>query len=114
MHVSPLLGNKDIKNIIASDIQKLQSQKLKEFAPKTVNTIIGELSTVFNYAIEKKIIVINPTKKIKKLKVDNARERYLTKDEVGILLDYIKEDEQAYLFVMLALIRPVITSTEGL
>ena len=103
MHISPLLGKKDIKSITTDDIQKLQSQKIKEFSPKTVNTIIGELSTVFNYAIDKEIILINPAKKVKKLKVDNARERYLNKDEIALLLDYVKEDNQAYLFVMLAL-----------
>lgn len=103
MHVSPLLGKMDIKSITTDDIQKLQAQKIKEFAPKTVNTIIGELGTVFNYAIDKAIIAINPTKKIRNLKVDNARERYLSKNEVNILLEYLKDDEQAYLFVLLAL-----------
>ncbi|MFT7004516.1 MAG: integrase [Sulfurimonas sp.] len=103
MHVSPLLGKNDIKSITTDDIKKLQLQKTKEFAPKTVNTIIGELSTVFNYAIEKELITINPAKKVKKLKVDNARERYLSKNEVNTLLEYIKDDVQAYLFVLLAL-----------
>ena len=103
MHVSPLLGAKDIKSITTEDIQKLQAKKIKEFAPKTVNTIIGELSTVFNHAIDKEMISINPTKKVKKLKVDNARERYLSKGEIATLLDYIIDDEQVYLFVLLAL-----------
>ena len=103
MHISPALGTKDIKSITTEDIQKLQVKKIKEFSPKMVNTIIGELSTVFNYAIDKEIITINPTRKVKKLKVDNARERYLSKDEIEILLEYIKDDEQAYLFVLLAL-----------
>ena len=103
MHVSPFLGDRDIRNIGIEDIQRLQSIHVKKFAPKTVNSIIGELSTVFNYAIDKDIIAKNPTKKIKKLKIDNARERYLSKDEICLLLDYVKEDEQIYLFVMLAL-----------
>lgn len=103
MHVSPLLGAKDIKSITIEDIQKLQTKKIKEFAPKTVNTIIGELSTVFNYAIDKGIISANPTKKVKKLKVDNARERYLSKEEISKLLEYVIDDEQVYLFVLLAL-----------
>lgn len=103
MHVSPSIGNKDIKIITTDDIQKLQAQKAREFAPKTVNTIIGELSTVFNYAIDKEIIIVNPAKKVKKLKVDNARERYLSLDEINLLLENVKDDEQAYTFVMLAL-----------
>jgi len=103
MHVSPALGQKDIKSITVEDIQKLQIQKANGFAPKTVNTIIGELSTVFNHAIDKDIIAINPTSKVKKLKVENARERYLSKIEVNVLIEAIKDDEQAYLFVLLAL-----------
>jgi len=103
MHVSPTIGTKDIRNITVEDIQKLQAQKIKEFSPKTVNTIIGELSTVFNHAINKGIMTLNPTTKVKKLKVDNARERYLTKKEIKVLLEYLKDDEQAYLFVLLAL-----------
>lgn len=104
MHISPLLGEKDIKSITIEDIQKLQAKKIKKFAPKTVNTIIGELSTVFNHAIEKGIISVNHTKKVKKLKVDNARERYLSKEEISKLLEYVIDDEQVYLFVLLALI----------
>jgi len=103
MHVSPALGVKDIRNITVENIQKLQAKKIREFSPKTVNTIIGELSTVFNYALDKGIILSNPTTKVKKLKVDNARERYLTKKEVSLLLEHLKGDEQAYLFVLLAL-----------
>lgn len=103
MHVSPSLGGQDIRSITTEDVQKLQSKKFKEFAPKTVNTIIGELSTVFNHAVEKEIIAINPTKKVRKLKVDNARERYLSKEEVKSLLEHVKDDEQVYVFVLLAL-----------
>ncbi|MDD2652976.1 MAG: hypothetical protein PHX44_07985 [Sulfurimonas sp.] len=80
MHISPMLGKKDIKNITAEDTQKLQALKLKEFAPKTVNTILGELSTIFNYAIDKGMVNINPLKKTKPLKIDNSRERYLSKE----------------------------------
>ncbi|MEA2019578.1 MAG: site-specific integrase [Campylobacterota bacterium] len=103
MHISPTLGQRDIKSITSTDVEKLQSLKLKEFSPKTVNTILGELSTVFNYAIDKEITILNPTKKVKKLKVDNARERYLNKDEIKLLLDATVEDEQVQIFVLLAL-----------
>ena len=103
MHVAPLLGNCDVRNITSEDIQKLQMLKSKEFAPKTVNHIIGELSTVLNYAVNKDIITSNPANKIKKIKVDNIRERYLSKDEIDKLLEYVKTDEQIYLFILLAL-----------
>ena len=103
MHISPTLGKRDIKSIGVTDVEKLQTLKLKEFSPKTVNNILGELSTVFNYAIEKNLITLNPLKTIKTLKVDNARERYLSKDEITLLLEHTKEDEQIHTFILLAL-----------
>mgnify|MGYP002629952717 CR=1 FL=1 len=103
MHVTPSLGKRDIKSITSSDIEKLQALKLKDYSPKMVNTIIGELSTVFNYAIDKELITVNPTKKVKSLKLDNTRERYLSKDEISFLLEHTKEDEQLHIFTLLAL-----------
>lgn len=103
MHISPFLGKKDIQSITTDETQKLQAMKLKEFAPKTVNTILGELSTIFNYAIDKDLVVVNPLKKLKPLKIDNARERYLTRDEISILLEHTVRDEQLHIFTLLAL-----------
>jgi len=102
-HISPTLGNRNIKSITANDIQKLQSAKLKELAPKTVNNILGELNTVFHYALDKEIISFNPAKKVKKLKLNNSRDRYLNKDEIKLLLDAVRDNEQLYIFVLIAL-----------
>ncbi|MDF1882982.1 site-specific integrase [Sulfurimonas sp. SAG-AH-194-C21] len=104
LHITPILGHRDITSITVNEIEKLQATKIKEYSPKMVNTIIGELSTVFNYAIDKEILkTLNPTKKVKSLKVDNARERYLNQDEIKTLLEYTKEDEQVHIFILLAL-----------
>ncbi|QOY54002.1 site-specific integrase [Candidatus Sulfurimonas marisnigri] len=103
IHVSPTLGKRDIRSITSADVEKLQTLKLKSFSPKMVNTILGELSTVFNYGIDKEIIALNPIKKVKSLKVDNTRERYLNKDEISLLLKRTKEDEQIHIFTLLAL-----------
>lgn len=64
MHVSPTLGRKDIKRLTENDVEKLQAELVKLSAPKTVNTIIGELSTVFTYAVKKKIVPINITRSL--------------------------------------------------
>lgn len=104
MHVSPTLGSKDIRRITADDVRKLQSMCIKNNnAPKMVNTIIGELSTVYTYAIKNKIYNENPTKEVKPLPVDNKRLRYLDQSEVEELLEYVKENEQVYLCILLAL-----------
>lgn len=103
IHISPIFGKKDIRSITTEEIQKFQASKLKEFTPKTVNNILGELSTIFNYAIDREIVVNNPLKKVKALKINNVRERYLTKNEIFKLLEHTKNDEQLYLFILLAL-----------
>lgn len=103
MHVSPSLGKKDIRRITKDDVEKLQSLHAKMFAPKTVNTIIGELGTVFTYAVDNNIHTENPARKVKALKVDNQRLRYLDSDEVNELLSYVQDNEQIYLCVLLGL-----------
>ncbi len=103
MHVSPTLGKKDIRNLSEDDVEKLQADLAKKLAPKTVNTIIGELSTVFTYAVKKKIVPLNITSTVKALPVDNERLRFLDQDEVIKLLEYVKENEQVYTCVLLAL-----------
>lgn len=103
MHISPILGKRDIKSITSDDIDKLQTQKAKIFSPKTVNNILGELSTVLNYALDKEILTYNPLKNIKNLKVDNISDRYLNKDEIKLLLNTVKHDEQLLIFCLTAL-----------
>ncbi|WP_207561659.1 tyrosine-type recombinase/integrase [Sulfurimonas aquatica] len=103
MHVSPTLGQKDITRITTEEIQKLQSIHAKKFAPKMVNTIIGELGTVYTYALENNIHNENPVRKVKPLKFDNKRLRYLDQEEINELLEYTKDNEQVYLCILLAL-----------
>ncbi len=103
LHVKPSIGTMDITTITSEQMQKIQQKKIKTHAPKTVNLIINEASVIFNYAIDKEFIAINPTKKVKRLSIDNQRERFLTSEEITLLLDTVKDNEQLTLFVMLAL-----------
>ncbi len=102
LHIKPILGSKDIISITVSDIEKLQQVKAKEYSPKTTNNIMGELSTIYSYAIKHGIVTASPMKQINKLKVDNKRERYLNKDEVKKLLETVQDDERLYTFILLA------------
>ena len=69
-----------------------------------MNHIINLLSTIINVAIEKELFKgNNPAKKVKRLKVDNARERFLNLEEIRKLLDAVKDDPVIYLFCNLAL-----------
>ncbi len=100
-------GNKNIASITSDQVFNYQLELIKQgLAPSTINFDITFLGTLYNIAIEEKLfdgIIPTKTKKLKKLKVDNKRERYLTTDEINSLLDRI-EDEHIKLFVQLSLL----------
>lgn len=103
-HIKPNFGNKDVVYVSIRDIEKLQREKLKNLAPKTVNHILTLFTTIYNHAIEKEIIKVeNPALKVKKLKIDNQRERYLNLDEIKTLIDTVRDNELLYLFCLLSL-----------
>ncbi len=103
-HIAPYLANKSIFDITTENIQKIQKEKLKILAPKTVNHITQLISTIYNYNIKNKFITVdNPVENIQKLKINNERLRYLDKDEIRELLELVVDNEQLLLFVKLAL-----------
>ncbi len=103
-HIKPLFGKIYINKISAIDIEKLQREKLKTLAPKTVNHILTLFSTIFNHAIEKEVYKgKNPILKIKRLKVNNKRERFLTTSEIKVLIDEVRDNQLLYLFCLLSL-----------
>ena len=62
------------------------------------------VSTIVNHSIDSKFYSgHNPTKLVSKLKVDNKRERILTKSEVEDVLDAVAENWILNLFVRISL-----------
>jgi len=104
-HIKPFLGGKNIADITTEDIEGIREKKKDKLAPKTVNGIINEASVIFNYAITKKLVTSNPAngKVVKRLAVDNTRDKFLDVDEIKELLATVKGNEQIYLFCLLAL-----------
>ncbi len=99
LHIKPILGNKSITDIKHDDIERLRRSLINaQKAPKTINGIIQLLGSIFNNAK-----ATNPCKEIKKLKEDDKRERYLTKEEVAMLFENVKDSPTLNLFVHLAL-----------
>jgi integrase len=109
LHISPLLGKIPLTAISRKDVEKLQYMMMKKtfkgrlYSKKSINKILGELSVIFSYAIERDLIESSPTRKVKALKSDNARERYLNVDEIKQLLDTIRDESRLYIFVLFAL-----------
>ena len=104
LHIKEFIGHKDINRITAYDIEQIQRIKNNTHAPKTVNHIIQVVGTIYNFAIDRdRYKGNNPIKRVKKYKLDNARERFLSTEEINQLFEKIKDDKQLLLFVKLAL-----------
>jgi site-specific recombinase XerD len=98
-----VIGKKPIKLIVKSDIENFQMELQKELMPATVNFIIDQVGSIFNWAIENELTDKNPCKAVKKLKVDNARLRYLELNEIQKLRSTLENDKSLYYFVMIGL-----------
>lgn len=102
-----LWGNKQLKDISAMDIEKYKKVRKEDIVrPEkvidgvklpakyvtntTVNRDIEILRKMFNLAIENEWLNKNPCKYVKKLRVDNKIERYLTPEEEIRLLNACK------------------------
>ena len=103
IHIKPKFGKMFLNSISIQDIEKLQREKLKTLAPKTVNHILTLFSTIFNHAINNEIYNgTNPLVKVKRLKINNKRERFLNPMEIQKLLDEVRDNELLYLFCLIS------------
>jgi integrase len=85
-------------------IQRYQNDMLKEVSPHTTILYLELLSTLFNYYIKHHSIkLINPVMNIQKPRIDNKRERFLSKEEIELLMNEISDDFTLTLFVSLSL-----------
>ncbi len=104
LHLKDVFGNRFIDDITVKELQDFQVFKLKTHSPKTINHLVQLLGTIYNHNIKHdNLKVVNPATKVSKLKVDNARERFLTTKEINILYIELENNSTLYLFVKLAL-----------
>lgn len=102
--IQPYIGDKPMQLIFLDELKKLQNDLSQKLAPASVNFAMALLHSIFEFAIEiKEFNGENPLKKIKKLKVDNTRERYLEVDECKRLIECVEADPELYFFVKLSL-----------
>lgn len=103
-HIEPYIGNMPVEEIKTSHIEKIMQIKKAKYANSTINFIVEKISSIFNFGIKKGIYTgLNPTKEIQKLKSSNERTRFLSKEEIELLLSEVKENEILYLFTILSL-----------
>jgi len=84
LHVRPALGSKRIVDVRRADIARLQA-KLAE-RPYEANRVLALTSVIWNWASKRDLVAFaeNPAKAIERFR-EQARERYLTTEELGRL-----------------------------
>lgn len=99
------LGLKPLNKITEADIKAVQKELLlKQRQANTINGYTGMLKGIFNYCIQERLYRgSNPAQYIKRYKEDNKRERFLSKDEIALLLNEVKENKVLTIFVIISL-----------
>lgn len=90
-YIEPLLSKLVLRHIVPADIEQIKGL-MKEKAPATVNHVIDVVRQVFNAAKNAGIFSgENPASKVVRLKKDNRRIRFLTKEEAKTLLEELSK-----------------------
>lgn len=104
LHIVPFFGRFAPQDIQTKHITDFMLS-LEGKSNKTINKLLDRLHSIMEFAIaEYKIPIQNPLKLVKKLKLDNARERFLSKEECERLLEAAKkhDNKEVYYFFVLA------------
>jgi integrase len=95
-HIKPVFGGINIHSITPQQIHEFKIKKLETHAPATVAMLISFISSIYSHAIKqtKKFKGDNVAFGIERtIVVNNARERYLSLEEIHLLLDVLKSNK---------------------
>ena len=87
------LGDRTLRAIVPGDVQRYVVKRITEVSAASVNRELAFLKRVFNVAIDDGLCEGNPARKVKLIKENNARVRYLSTDEEARLRIEIGEDQ---------------------
>lgn len=85
--VIPRFGKLKMTDITTRDVQAMHAQLRTKLAPATCNRYLSIVQRLFSVAIDWGIVEKNPARAVKKYQENNARERYLAKDELARFLE---------------------------
>jgi integrase len=80
-------GSRPIGQITRAELQQWQATKRQTCKPATVNRIMCRLRHMFNRAVDWELLDQSPMKGIKFLPENNARLRYLSREECDLLVE---------------------------
>jgi len=95
------LGNRPLRQIVPSDIERYAARRVQEVKPSSVNRELQFLKHLFNVAISDRKAEDNPVKRVKLFEENNHRLRFLSGEEEQALLEAIAEEHQALIIVAL-------------
>lgn len=91
--IGPALDDLEVTEINKSSIHQLVVKMIDAgLAPATIRTIVGQIRTVLELAVDLGIIDRNPTKGIRTPRVNNRREKCLTADQVRAFFEAGQND----------------------
>ncbi|MFH4536139.1 site-specific integrase [Vibrio diabolicus] len=92
LHFYPKWGKKPLTDIGQQDIQKLLDGLLEGRKPATVNRLRSLILRMFRLAMEWGFVDKNPGQYIRKLKENNVRQRFLSRQEVSAFIKACNEE----------------------
>lgn len=102
-HLSHFIGKKELKAITLKDLNDMIKTLSENKAPKTINSILDFAKGVFSFAKKEYGIENKAIDDVKRFKINNNRERFLSLVEIKKLEDSVQNDEALKIFVSLAL-----------
>jgi integrase len=91
LHIKPVLGNKEPKELVPFDIDRLRLRLTKDHKPGTVKNVLELLRRVLNFGVKKQLCT-GPTFVIEMPKVNNIKTEDLSPDQLSALLQAIDEE----------------------
>lgn len=112
VRVKEFIGHLPMDSITKAHIENIllthRTSKTNPLSLKSLNTLLSVVRMVYKYAKQEGLYSgEDVTESIPTFYIDNARLRYLTKEEIQTLLDYTKnhvEDKNVYMCILLALL----------
>ena len=102
--LKPFFGHMSIYNVDKRHIEEFKEMILKEVSEQTTNIYLELLSTIFNFYRKKhQLKMKNPVMMVSKLRVDNIRQRFLSKKDIDLLFSEIQHDFTMSIFLSLSL-----------
>ncbi|GBC62951.1 site-specific integrase [Desulfonema ishimotonii] len=92
MWISPTIGKKRLSEVSVADLERIRNKMLyADLSPRTVQYCLATIRQIYNRAKTLRIFTgENPATLIKTPKIDNKRQRFLTREEADRLLGHLK------------------------